>query len=85
MASTILNEYEWNGDAIELKFAHYMKNAVRPFYNHAKLLGIRKNMMQWYARLSGFPHRWDWTARNVGSFKRGQDYLVRSCKIGIKN
>lgn len=49
MASTILNEHEWNPDAIEMQLAHYTKNTVRASYNHAKLLGIRKNMMQWYA------------------------------------
>ena len=49
MASTILNEHEWNPDAVEMQLAHFVKNAVRPSYNHAKLLGIRKNMMQWYA------------------------------------
>ena len=49
MASTILNENEWNPDAIEMQLAHFVKNAVRPSYNHAKLLGIRREMMQWYA------------------------------------
>lgn len=49
MASTILNEHEWNPDAVEMQLAHYTKNTVRASYNHAKLLGIRKNMMQWYA------------------------------------
>lgn len=49
MASTILNEHEWNPDAVEMQLAHFTKNTVRASYNHAKLLGIRKNMVQWYA------------------------------------
>lgn len=49
MASTLLNEYGWNRDAIERQLAHAEKNSVRAAYNYADYLPERKRMMQWWA------------------------------------
>jgi integrase len=49
MASTILYENGWPGDAIERQLAHMEKNAIKAAYNHAEHLGKRREMMQWYA------------------------------------
>ena len=49
MASTMLNEQGWNGDAIERQLAHVEGNSVRAAYNHAQHLPERKKMMQAWA------------------------------------
>jgi integrase len=49
MASTILNEQEWNFDAIELSLAHSPKNRVRAAYNHAQHLSKRRELAQHWA------------------------------------
>lgn len=49
MASTILNEQGWNGDAIERQLAHGESNGVRAAYNYAQHLPERKKMMQAWA------------------------------------
>ncbi len=49
MASTILNEKQWNFDVIERQLAHAERNTVRAAYNFADHLPERKKMMQWWA------------------------------------
>lgn len=49
MASTLLNEQGWNGDAIERQLAHSERDGVRAAYNRAEHLGERKRMMQAWA------------------------------------
>ena len=49
MASTILNEQGWHGDAIERQLANSEGNGVRAAYNYAQHLPERKNMMQAWA------------------------------------
>lgn len=49
MASTLLYENGWSGDAIELQLAHAEGNSVKAAYNHAEHLEKRKKMMQWWA------------------------------------
>jgi integrase len=49
MASTLLNENGWNGDAIERQLAHGERNAVRAAYNYAEFLPERRLMMQWWS------------------------------------
>ncbi|MCG9065748.1 tyrosine-type recombinase/integrase [Laribacter hongkongensis] len=46
MASTLLNEQEWNRDAIERQMAHAERNQVRAVYNYAEYLPERRKMMQ---------------------------------------
>lgn len=48
-ASTLLNEQQWNKDAIELQLAHMERDEVRLSYNSAKLLPERRRMMQAWA------------------------------------
>jgi len=49
MASTLLNEQDWNRDAIERQLAHGERNTVRAAYNYAEHLPERKKMMQHWA------------------------------------
>ncbi len=49
MASTLLNEQGYNGDAIERQLAHSEGNGVRAAYNYAQYLPERKKMMQEWA------------------------------------
>ena len=49
MASTVLNEHNWNRDAIERQLAHVEGNSVRAAYNYAEHLEERRRMMQWWA------------------------------------
>jgi hypothetical protein len=49
MASTLLNEQGWNGDAIERQLAHTEQNGVRAAYNYAEHLPERRRMMQAWA------------------------------------
>lgn len=49
MASTLLNENQWNRDAIERQLAHGERNKIRAAYNYAEYLDERKKMMQWWA------------------------------------
>jgi len=46
MASTLLNEMNYNTDAIERQLAHSEGNKVKAAYNYAEHLGIRREMMQ---------------------------------------
>ena len=48
-ASTVLNENQWNRDAIEMQLGHFERNRVRAAYNRAQYIDIRTEMMQWYA------------------------------------
>ena len=49
-ASSILNEQNFNRDAIERQLAHQERNKVRGAYtHHAEYLGERKKIMQWWA------------------------------------
>lgn len=49
LASTILNEAEFNSDYIEFQLAHAEEDDSRRAYNHAKWLDQRRGMMAWYA------------------------------------
>ncbi len=49
LASTILNEHEFDEAHIELQLAHTKRNKVAAAYNHAKYLKQRTEMMQWWA------------------------------------
>ncbi len=46
MASTLLNEMNYNTDAIERQLAHSESNKVKAAYNYAEHLGLRREMMQ---------------------------------------
>ncbi len=49
-ASSILNESNFNADAIERQLAHQERDGVRAAYtHHARFLDERKIMMQWWA------------------------------------
>lgn len=48
IASTALNEAEFNSDIIEAALAHYDKNEVRRAYNRSTYLNQRKIMMEWW-------------------------------------
>ena len=50
-ASTMLNEFEYPADAIELQIAHLTKDLVRATYNKAQLMPARTKMMQEWATL----------------------------------
>ena len=49
MASTLLNEQDYNGDHIERQLAHAERNSVRAAYNYADYLPQRKKMVQEWA------------------------------------
>ena len=49
MASTLLNENNFNPDHIERQLAHVETNKIRGTYNHAEYLPERRKMMQWWA------------------------------------
>ncbi|MDO4953165.1 MAG: tyrosine-type recombinase/integrase [Synergistaceae bacterium] len=49
MASTVLNEYQFYPDAIELQLAHGEKDSVRGAYNRARHWDLRVAMVQWYS------------------------------------
>lgn len=51
LASTILNEQEFNRDWIETALAHGDANQIRAVYNRAMYLDQRRNMMQWWSDL----------------------------------
>ncbi len=48
LASTILNEHNFNRDWIERQLAHSERDGVRAAYNHAEYLPERRKMMQWW-------------------------------------
>lgn len=48
IASTALNEAEFNSDAIEVSLAHADKNEVRRAYNRSIYLETRLLMMEWW-------------------------------------
>jgi integrase len=49
LASTILNENDFNEEHVDLQLAHMKRNKVSAAYNHAKYLKQRTEMMQWWA------------------------------------
>lgn len=49
LASTILNEQEFNPDIIETALAHVDRNNIRATYNRAKYIEQRRDMMQWWS------------------------------------
>jgi hypothetical protein len=58
MASTILNEQQWNRDAIERQLAHGERDASRGSYNFAEHLPERRRMMQaWSDHLDSLRER----------------------------
>lgn len=48
-ASTLLNQQQWNKDAIERQLAHMPRDKVRASYNSADHLPLRRKMMQHWA------------------------------------
>jgi len=50
LASTTLNEQEFNPDVIEAALAHVDKNAVRKAYNRAEYLKLRTELMRWWSK-----------------------------------
>ena len=48
LASTVLNEHDFNRDWIEMQLAHF-EGDVRSIYNKAQWLKQRREMMQWWA------------------------------------
>lgn len=48
IASTALNEAEFNSDIIESALAHYDKNEVRRAYNRSTYLNQRRIIMEWW-------------------------------------
>ncbi|RQV17448.1 DUF4102 domain-containing protein [Burkholderia cenocepacia] len=48
LASTILNEQNFNRDWIERQLAHSERDSIRAAYNHAEYLPERRKMMQWW-------------------------------------
>lgn len=51
IASTALNEAEWNSDVIEAALTHCDKNEVRKAYNRSTYINARKEMMDWWGQL----------------------------------
>jgi integrase len=49
LASTTLNEQEFNPDVIEAALAHVDKNAIRKAYNRSKYLKPRAELMAWWS------------------------------------
>jgi integrase len=49
LASTVLNEHDFNRDHIERQLAHVPGDAVRAAYNSAQWLPQRRALMQWWA------------------------------------
>lgn len=49
LASTLLNEQNYNRDAIERQLAHAERNNIRAAYNYAEYLPQRRKMMQEWA------------------------------------
>ncbi|WP_413284187.1 integrase domain-containing protein [Vibrio sp. MA40-2] len=49
LASTTLNEQEFNPDVIEAALAHVDKNAVRKAYNRSEYLKHRTELMTWWS------------------------------------
>lgn len=50
IASTILNENNFNADIIEMALAHVHKNEVRRAYNRATYLNQRFDLLRWWGR-----------------------------------
>lgn len=50
IASTALNEAEWNSDVIEAALAHSDKNEIRRAYNRSTYIIARKEMMDWWGQ-----------------------------------
>lgn len=50
IASTAMNEANWNADIIEAALAHIDKNEVRRAYNRSTYLKQRQELMEWWGR-----------------------------------
>lgn len=49
MASTILNEYGWDPELIDVALAHVDKDEVRGAYNRTDYIERRRPMMAWWS------------------------------------
>lgn len=67
VASTILHEQGFEHEHIELQLAHTARDKVAAAYNHAKYLGQRAEMMQYWANYLDFLIRGNVV---TGSFKK---------------
>lgn len=50
LASTTLNEQEFNPDVIEAALAHVDKNTIRKAYNRSEYVKHRKELMTWWSK-----------------------------------
>ena len=78
MASTALNEANWNRDWVELQLAHAEEDDVRGAYNSAEYLTGRREMMRWWSdylsadiqpAISDSRQRTDWPPTPTGRGK----------------
>lgn len=51
IASTAINEANFNPDVIETSLAHIEKNSFRKAYNRATYLSQRKELMEWWSEI----------------------------------
>lgn len=51
IASTAMNEANFNSDVIETALAHCDKNEVRRAYNRAAYMEQRKDLMKWWGNI----------------------------------
>lgn len=59
IASTAMNEANFNPDVIEASLAHIEKNSVRKAYNRAIYLSQRKELMSWWGKIiMSASHSW---------------------------
>lgn len=69
LASTILNENNYNPDVIERQLAHEDQDKIRAAYNRAEYLPERKKMMQDYADILGAMRKKDEKITSIGKAK----------------
>lgn len=69
LASTVLNEHQFNEDVIELQLAHKDKNQIRGIYNRAEHIPERHEMMKWWG---GYLERAESGSDNVLKGKFGE-------------
>ncbi len=50
IASTAMNEAQFNADVIEAALAHSDKNEIRRAYNRSNYLELRKDLMNWWGK-----------------------------------
>jgi integrase len=81
LASTILNENDFDDEHVDLQLAHMKRNKVSAAYNHAKYLKQRTLMMQWWAdyldaQLARAGERWQPKPISLTNPKISQEHVV---------